>query len=256
MSEDTWPVKVENGLAMDERPEVTSSSESSILPPPTDESTLEPTSSVKMENGNGHGIGTKDLFSGSTPPPALPASSSRSRSPSPDYPPSSSNGKKTKKDSSPKAGPILIDNLPIAWDEAHETFETLEKCVYERKDLGTSKESEDMMVCDCTYDKRESNYHDLLRNHQWRLCEEDGGVSRPERWEKGESAICKGTTRGATLSERGGKWPRVDVGEITDKVDDSSAESCADNSTCINRALFIECLASECRAKSQCRNQR
>ena len=55
-----------------------------------------------------------------------------------------------------RAGPILIADLPTAWDEAHETFTSLQKCVYERKDLGLSRESDEMMVCDCVFDKRES----------------------------------------------------------------------------------------------------
>jgi hypothetical protein len=102
------------------------------------------------------------LFSASSPPPAHIASSSRSRSPSRSRSRSPStalsatkrsNG--VKKEKSPPSGPILIPDLPIAWDEAHETFETLEKCVYERKDLGLSRESDEMMVCDCSFNKRE-----------------------------------------------------------------------------------------------------
>ena len=54
----------------------------------------------------------------------------------------------------PPVVPILIDHLPTAWDEAHETFEGMEKCVYERKNLGLSREQDEMMVCDCVYDKR------------------------------------------------------------------------------------------------------
>lgn len=49
----------------------------------------------------------------------------------------------------------LIDDLPVAWDEAHETFVALERCVYETKKLGLSREQDEMMVCDCVYDKRE-----------------------------------------------------------------------------------------------------
>ncbi|OCF43734.1 histone-lysine N-methyltransferase, H3 lysine-36 specific [Kwoniella heveanensis CBS 569] len=51
------------------------------------------------------------------------------------------------------AGPQLIDELPEAWDEAHETFEALEKCHYEVKSLGLSKEQDEMMVCDCVWDR-------------------------------------------------------------------------------------------------------
>ncbi|ORY31608.1 hypothetical protein BCR39DRAFT_86195 [Naematelia encephala] len=91
----------------------------------------------------------------------------------------------------PRRGPTLIDDLPIAWDEAHETFESLEKCVYEFKGLGLSREQDEMMVCDCVYDRH-----------------------------------------------------------------DPDATPCGPDSDCINRAIFIECLAHECRAKSQCRNQR
>lgn len=37
---------------------------------------------------------------------------------------------------------------------------------------------------------------------------------------------------------------------------DHDAEQCGSNSDCVNRAIFIECLAKECRARGQCRNQR
>lgn len=56
---------------------------------------------------------------------------------------------------SPPPPPRLCLDLPTAWDEAHETFEVLERCVYERKELGLSREQDDMMVCDCVFDKRE-----------------------------------------------------------------------------------------------------
>ena len=52
-------------------------------------------------------------------------------------------------------GPTRIPALPLAWDEALASFETLETCVYERKDLGASREQDEMMVCDCTYDRGE-----------------------------------------------------------------------------------------------------
>ncbi|WRT70012.1 uncharacterized protein IL334_007005 [Kwoniella shivajii] len=87
-------------------------------------------------------------------------------------------------------GPLLIDDLPIAWDEAHETFDSLDKCHYESKNLGLSREQDEMMVCDCIYDKN-----------------------------------------------------------------DPDADPCGPESDCINRALFIECLAGECRAGKHCRNQ-
>ena len=51
--------------------------------------------------------------------------------------------------------PPLIETLPIAWDEAHETFEVLERCVYETKRLGASREQDEMMVCDCMFDRSE-----------------------------------------------------------------------------------------------------
>jgi len=53
--------------------------------------------------------------------------------------------------------PVLIDHLPTARAEAHETFDELERCVYERKDLGLSREQDEMMVCDCVFDKRGSS---------------------------------------------------------------------------------------------------
>ncbi|WVQ83668.1 hypothetical protein IAT38_005811 [Cryptococcus sp. DSM 104549] len=104
--------------------------------------------------------------------------------------PKAGKGKKGGKVKAEEAPPVLIDDLPTAWDEAHETFETLEKCVYERKDIGTSKENDEMMVCDCVWDKH-----------------------------------------------------------------DPDADPCGPDSDCINRALFIECLAGECRAGKHCRNQ-
>lgn len=56
----------------------------------------------------------------------------------------------------PPVVPVLIDHLPSAWDRAHEEFDELERCVYERKDLGLSREQDEMMVCDCLFDRRES----------------------------------------------------------------------------------------------------
>ncbi|OCF61564.1 histone-lysine N-methyltransferase, H3 lysine-36 specific [Kwoniella mangroviensis CBS 10435] len=84
----------------------------------------------------------------------------------------------------------LIDDLPTAWDEAHETFVSLDKCHYESKGLGLSREQDEMMVCDCIYDKH-----------------------------------------------------------------DPDTDPCGPDSDCINRALFIECLAGECRAGKHCHNQ-
>ena len=53
--------------------------------------------------------------------------------------------------------PALVEHLPLAWEDAHETFDELERCVYERKDLGLSREQDEMMVCDCVFDKRGSS---------------------------------------------------------------------------------------------------
>ncbi|WVR09631.1 hypothetical protein IAU60_006704 [Kwoniella sp. DSM 27419] len=110
---------------------------------------------------------------------AATPSSSRSRS-----------GKPTPSGTPIPSGPQLIDDLPSAWDEAHETFEALDKCHYETKGLGLSREQDEMMVCDCTWDKH-----------------------------------------------------------------DPDADPCGPESDCINRALFIECLAGECRAGKHCHNQ-
>ncbi|WOO81021.1 Histone-lysine N-methyltransferase, H3 lysine-36 specific [Vanrija pseudolonga] len=90
-----------------------------------------------------------------------------------------------RRERTPPPPPRLIDDLPDAWDDAHATFEDLERCVYERKDLGLSREQDEMMVCDCVYDP-----------------------------------------------------------------------ACGPDSGCINRAIFIECLAGECRAGKHCQNQR
>ena len=65
-------------------------------------------------------------------------------------------GGRGKKAAAPPVIPVLIDQLPDAWDAAHETFDALERCVYERKDMGLSNEQDEMMVCDCVFDRRES----------------------------------------------------------------------------------------------------
>jgi hypothetical protein len=39
-------------------------------------------------------------------------------------------------------------------------------------------------------------------------------------------------------------------------TDDPDAEPCGPDSDCINRAIFIECLAGQCRAGNHCHNQR
>ncbi|ODO05535.1 hypothetical protein I350_04586 [Cryptococcus amylolentus CBS 6273] len=129
-------------------------------------------------------------------PPASPIIDDEDLKPrthtAPSTAPSSSRGgtKGGKKSATPEVKPVLIDDLPSAWDEAHETFSTLEKCVYERKDIGLTKENNEMMVCDCTWSKY-----------------------------------------------------------------DPDAELCGADSNCINRALFIECLAGECKAGRHCQNQ-
>ncbi|TXT15823.1 hypothetical protein VHUM_00326 [Vanrija humicola] len=100
-------------------------------------------------------------------------------------------GRGRRRERTPPPPPRLIDDLPDAWDAAHATFENLERCVYERKDLGLSREQDEMMVCDCVYDP-----------------------------------------------------------------DDPNGTACGPDSGCINRAIFIECLAGECRAGKHCQNQR
>lgn len=104
-------------------------------------------------------VDVKELFSTNSPSrrpptPPLPLEASTSRSPSPAKPTISRSLSK-KKIKTPPPPPQLIDDLPAAWDAAHETFDTLERCVYERKDLGQSHEQDEMMVCDCVFDKRE-----------------------------------------------------------------------------------------------------
>ena len=106
-------------------------------------------------DGEGINGDHKSLFRDDSPPP--PMMSPPPRSPSPSPPPSgrkNGSGSKVKKEEAVK--PIIIDHLPTAWEEAHETFDALERCIYERKDLGLSNEQDEMMVCDCVYDKRES----------------------------------------------------------------------------------------------------
>ncbi|CAK9780083.1 hypothetical protein CC85DRAFT_283658 [Cutaneotrichosporon oleaginosum] len=62
---------------------------------------------------------------------------------------SSAGPSRRKKEAPPP--PTLIPDLPLAWDDALASFDSLERCVYERKDLGLSREQDDMMVCDCTF---------------------------------------------------------------------------------------------------------
>lgn len=71
-----------------------------------------------------------------------------------DEPSSSSSRAITPKNRSPPP-PALVGDLPLAWDDALDTFEQLERCVYERKDMGLSREQDEMMVCDCVYDPGE-----------------------------------------------------------------------------------------------------
>jgi hypothetical protein len=100
-----------------------------------------------------------DLFTAASPkrspssyrPPSPPSP----RSPSPEPKSKPRGRRKGGKDQSPPPPPTLIDDLPTAWDEAHRTFESMERCVYERKDMGLSREMDEMMVCDCVYDRRE-----------------------------------------------------------------------------------------------------
>ncbi|KAL1410857.1 histone methyltransferase set2 [Vanrija albida] len=120
-----------------------------------------------------------------------PGESSRQASSSAVSTPGGGGGRGRRRERTPPPPPHLIDDLPDAWDAAHATFEDLERCVYERKDLGLSREQDEMMVCDCVYD-----------------------------------------------------------------ADDPNGTACGPDSGCINRAIFIECLAGECRAGRHCQNQR
>jgi histone-lysine N-methyltransferase SETD2 len=74
--------------------------------------------------------------------------------------------------STPPPAPVLIDNLPTAWDEAHDSFGTLERCVYEHKNLGLSREQDEMMVCDCIYDRGESPKTSL----RWPSSRKEAGI--------------------------------------------------------------------------------
>jgi hypothetical protein len=105
---------------------------------------------------------TLDLLFGPNSPPRakneLPFTPPRSPSTSPGPSRSPLNGRQSsrKKAAAMEHKPMMVDDLPVAWDEAHATFTALDKCVYETKGLGLSREQDDMMVCDCVYDKRES----------------------------------------------------------------------------------------------------
>ncbi|KIR31664.1 histone-lysine N-methyltransferase, H3 lysine-36 specific [Cryptococcus deuterogattii MMRL2647] len=132
----------------------------------------------------------KSPFPGSTSPPSASPIGEEDLKPRTARASSSTSKTKSRKASPEVFKPVLIDDLPTAWDEAHETFEALEKCVYERKDIGLSKENDEMMVCECVYNRH-----------------------------------------------------------------DPDADPCGPDSDCINRALYIECIAGECRAGKHCHNQ-
>lgn len=104
-----------------------------------------------------------DLFRSDSPPPEKvepsdPVPRSSSSSPGPSRPALYGRQSGRKKAAAVEHKPMLIDDLPTAWEEAHQSFVALDKCVYETKGLGLSREQDEMMVCDCVYDKRESGY--------------------------------------------------------------------------------------------------
>ena len=195
-----------------------------------------------------------DLFSPGSPKTS-PQPSSRPRTPSlspkrEDVKPANGSASGSRAGSSQRAMPSLIPNLPTAWDEAHETFTTLEKCVYERKELGLSREQDDMMVCDCVFDKRELS-------HSFSCSVRVRWVALLRR-----RAVCAGWGEMPQVGQRWRGGVRPQTSEVpcrrtsADPSDNPDAQPCSEHSDCINRALFIECIKSECRAKSQCKNQR
>ncbi|OXM77986.1 histone-lysine N-methyltransferase, H3 lysine-36 specific [Cryptococcus neoformans Bt63] len=97
----------------------------------------------------------KSPFPGSTSPPSASPIGEEDLKPRTARASSSTSKVKSRKASPEEFKPVLIDDLPTAWDEAHETFEALEKCVYERKDIGLSKENDEMMVCECVYNRHD-----------------------------------------------------------------------------------------------------
>ncbi|KAL0247073.1 histone-lysine N-methyltransferase, H3 lysine-36 specific [Cryptococcus tetragattii IND107] len=99
--------------------------------------------------------GHKSPFPGSTSPPSASPIGEEDLKPRTARASSSTSKTKSRKASPEVFKPVLIDDLPTAWDEAHETFEALEKCVYERKDIGLSKENDEMMVCECVYNRHD-----------------------------------------------------------------------------------------------------
>lgn len=101
----------------------------------------------------------KSPFPGSTSPPSASPIGEEDLKPRTARASSSTSKTKSRKASPEVFKPVLIDDLPTAWDEAHETFEALEKCVYERKDIGLSKENDEMMVCECVYNRRRFLIH-------------------------------------------------------------------------------------------------
>lgn len=114
------------------------------------------------------------------------------------------------------SAPILIQDLPVAEDDALQTFTELKENDFLAKKLGRSNQQEEMMVCDCTF---------------------DDGKSRSDR--KASARPSKYLTKLITYVD-------------TDEPEDA----CGMHSNCINRMTQVECLKGQCQTRGHCQNQR
>ncbi|KAF6750904.1 histone-lysine N-methyltransferase [Ephemerocybe angulata] len=92
---------------------------------------------------------TRNKKSASSTPP-LQASSSSSKKPSPS--PAATPLPSTKPSKPPAPGPQLIGDLPIAREDALDTFNEITYNNYQNKSIGKSKEMFESMTCDCVYE--------------------------------------------------------------------------------------------------------
>ena len=150
---------------------------------------------------------------------------------------------------------MMVDDLPVAWDEAHATFTALDKCVYETKGLGLSREQDDMMVCDCVYDKRESHQPCIPLGYS---VVAGGQDQETEELDAGILSARKGKEIAIGKKRRPNRIAGIIpiLGVMLTQPGNPGETQCGPQSDCVNRAIFIECLSAECRAKDQCRNQR
>lgn len=194
-----------------------------------------------------------------TPPDVSPATDTDGRSPTsaaystadddegdgededvkPDVKPAASRKKRAKKESEVFGPPRLIDHLSNASEEAHKTFVPLQTNHHQFKTLGRSNQEEESMICDCSFRAGQSPYFS-------ERVLVDFGLAQPflaSSWQ--ERIHVQGLSQRLTLS----LLCRLSG------IDDED-QACGPSSDCINRLTQVECLESECRSRSYCKNQR